>query len=145
MHSSKPIIMLAKAAPKPTWHESKQLEKSFYMQDWEFEQLIMSKCTEVDSFLVGWRGPEMVYAKVYGVKAVWTQTQQSCLSNFFVRYGHRVYQCGNIRFAASLLEFLKKEFEYDEYEHQTWKKRYEENQKKKEQKKKGKIRRLKAA
>jgi hypothetical protein len=115
------------------------------MQDWEFEELIMQKCTEVDSCLIAWKESQPVYAKVYGVKAVWKQTQQSCLSNFFVRYRHRVYQCGNIRFAASLLELLKKEFEYDEYEHQTWKKRHEENQKKKEQMKNGKIRRLKAA
>lgn len=136
---------MIKVPPKLSFHENRRLRHSFYMQDWEFDAIFLPKCTEVDSCIIGWKGSQAVYAKLYGVNAKWTKTDLPCLSNFFIRYEHRVYQCGNVRYATDILQLLSKEFEYDEYEHKLWKQRYEINQKKREQQKKAKIRKLNAA
>ncbi len=122
-----------KSPPKPSKPETERLKNFLKMEDWHFETLIRSNCTEIEMAYLGWTKAygksESVKAFLYGLKAIKTDTQQSCLANFFIRYGSRVYQTYSIKDACEILDFLEKEFKFSEYKHKLWQKKFRERQK----------------
>ena len=117
------------APPKPTKDELKKLGNYFYLPDWQFGTLIGNKCTEISKTIIKWKKGDNQEAIIYGLKAIRIDTQKGCIANFFVHYESRVYQCYYIENAVEIIRLLKKDLEYDEYEHKLWQQRNEAREK----------------
>lgn len=134
------------APPKLTAQERKKTDKFIWMADWHFDATIKRKCTEMSKFPIYYKTingeGQWVHAKVYGLQAVFTNTEEPCIANFFIRYENLVYQVSDVIAAGELIQLLKKEYAYDEYEDKLWKQQFEERQRKQKAKEKGKVRKL---
>lgn len=135
-----------KAPPKLTPEETKKVQNFIWMADWHFEETIKKKCTEMSAFPIDYETvdgkSQWVYAKVYGLQGVFTETKEPCIANVFIRYQNLVYQVSDIIAAGELIQLLKKEYAYDEYQDKLWKQQFEERQRKQKAKEKGKVRKL---
>ncbi len=132
--------------PKLTVQESRKTGRFILMENWHFDATIKKKCTEMSAFPINYetinREGQWVYAKVYGLQGVFTETKEPCIANVFIRYENLVYQVSDIIAAGELIQLLKKEYAYDEYQDKLWKQQFEERQRKQKAKEKGKVRKL---
>jgi len=112
-----------KIPPKPTKEEEVKLSRFFYLPGWQFDKLIEDHCILVSSRIIKWDKQEPVYAGIYGLRAILTESEQLCFGNFFVRFQNLVYQFCNIEQAVGMIELLKKEKTYEEYEDKMWRKK----------------------
>ncbi len=106
-----------------------KLNRFFYLPGWQFESLIESKSTLIATKIIKWGKGEAIYAFIYGLRAVRADTGKPCFGNYFLHYGNKVYQFGDIEQAIEMVELLKKEITYDEYEKEIWQRKHEERQK----------------
>lgn len=118
-----------KAPPKPTKEEEQRLDSYFYLPGWQFNKLIEDNCTEISSITIDWRIKEKEQIIIYGLMAMKSDTKKDCIANFFVKHENRTYQCYLIEQAIEMVELIKKEYNYDKYQSEIWKKQEEEKKK----------------
>jgi len=122
-----------KIPPKPTIEESVKLKRFIRMEDWHFESTIKKNCTEISSeFIYKIKMKEdfhLVYATVFGLKAVKGEEQESCIANIFIRYATRVYQVDDIKDIIEIIHLLKKEDAFEEYSEKIWEQKWEAKKK----------------
>lgn len=116
---------------KPTLLTSKErqsLKQCIFMQDWEFDK-IKNNCIEVQSYSLRWNKyrESWVRATVFGMRAVWTHTNEPCISNFFIRYENRVYQSHDLSTLLNILSLIKNESSIEEYRNRIQQIRIERN------------------
>ncbi|SIS96509.1 hypothetical protein SAMN05421788_102366 [Filimonas lacunae] len=134
-----------KEPAKLTPMEKNKLSKSIWLKDWHFNLLIKRHCTEISSHLICWDNDKAHYAFIWGLNAVKTNTNDPCIANLFVRYDFRLYQFHSISDACKMIEMLKKEHEYDEYEEKMYLQESERKKNAKERSSKSKnVKTLKA-
>jgi hypothetical protein len=111
-------------------HERQSLRNWLYFDDWHFEVLFLEHCIEMSSFSIPRKGSYGV-AKVYGLKAILTNSRRACVANIFIRYEYRVYRVHDIEQAVTFVKLLRKEADYEESRDRERKRRIEEKKKKK--------------
>ncbi len=122
-----------KASPKPTEQEEIKLNRVFYLPGWQFEKLIENNCTLVQSRIIRWNKNEPEYAGIYGLRAMQADSGKPCFGNFFVHFKSSVYQFSYIEDCTEIIELIKKQKEYDEYESKIWRQRFNEKEKRKKE------------
>lgn len=138
-----------KVVPKPNPHEYQKLNNYMWMADWHFTETIKPECTEIESENIYWKSDESTWewAKVFGLQGIKTDSKEPCIANFFIRYRFKVYQVRTIKSVTELLQLLKKEAAYKEYQDKVWKQKFEERKKieeiKKKAREKAKVKKLK--
>jgi hypothetical protein len=134
-----------KAPPKLTKEEAEKLKRCIWMADWHFEHTIKRKCTEVATYYIRWKKENWELATVFGLEAMKSETKEPCIANLFIRYENRVYQTQSLSDVSTLIELLKKDCKYDEYENKVREQKYREREKliSQKRKEKTKVRKLK--
>jgi hypothetical protein len=110
----------AKHPPKPNREETERLKNFIWLEEPQFDALFRAKCIELSSIPVKWkvslRNHVATKAQVYGLRAVRVHDRQSCIVNFFIRYQRRLYQAYSMNEACNLVDLLKKEATFENYE-----------------------------
>lgn len=131
---------------KLTREEKEKLGKFLWLHDWHFDVLVKRNCTEISSHYIYWdSGGKLACAAIFGLPAIKVETKEPCIANVFIRFRNRLYQFSCITEACKMLELLKKEHEYEEYEKKLFNQKWEERQKVAERLKKGsKVKNIKS-
>lgn len=106
-------------------NEKAKLSKFFYLPDWQFEVLIGHKCTEMERKWISQDEEGINFAILYGLRAVYTNTNKACIANYFINFGSRTYQCRTVSDAIELMNLLYRENEIEVYKDAVWKLKYE--------------------
>ena len=136
-----------KTPPKPTKEEAEKLRNFMWMADWHFEETIKRKCTKIECYYIYNTSEDAQPALVYGLEAMNSETKEPCIANLFIRYSYRVYQMRTLSSVTQMIDLLRKEEKYKEYEDKLSDQQYKERKKllAKKKKEKGMVRKLKVA
>lgn len=69
------------------------------------------------------------YVGTYGLHAIMRDTKEPTIANFFMRPCSKVYQAYDIIKVFKLIDLVKRQFKYNQFEEQLWKKKAEQRKK----------------
>lgn len=132
-----------KAPPRLTKEEIQNLKQCIHLFGWHFDDTIKRNCTEIEKYCIRWTGEDWKTAVVYGLKAIKKETEESCIANLFIRYEGRLYQTQSLQKLIVIIDLLRKEEKFNEYEDKLSDLKYKQRQKLMAQKQKVNIQKLK--
>lgn len=114
---------------KPTKAEQQKLDSSFHLPGWHFEKVILPDCILISREFISNSRVGFEYATLYGLTGINTESRQRVIANFFLRYKSRLYQFNHIKDAIEMIELIKKEKRWEDYEELMWEAKRVERQK----------------
>lgn len=120
-------IKAQKQPPEPTSEEYNTIcEECFYLPDWQFEKTLQLYCIEITVIWIGMNdtneGERIEKAILYGLKGQHTETKQDMCATMFLRHGAFLYQVAGLDGINHMVDLLKKQFEYNQWQEKQEKK-----------------------
>lgn len=104
-----------------TQEETQLLKNAFWLPGWKFSEIIQPRCALIDEFWIGTTkdeegNNEVTKVQLYGLESMDKDTKQHNIACFFLRVGCQIYQRSGISEIIELVELLKKEFVFNEWQ-----------------------------
>jgi hypothetical protein len=120
-----------KGPPEPTLEEYTMLyEEGFYLPGWQFETTLQTHCIQISRIWIGiddtGEQNKVETAILYGLKGVYSETNQSMCATMFLRYGDWLYQTGSLDSINTMVNLIDKIFQYEVWQKKQEKKIHKE-------------------